>query len=234
MFLARRDGKKFYAISRTSVDTVVVVDAETLLVTQRLSLGASAADAEITPDGKYLLIAGGMVRVIRTDTDEQLPSIPVGGGPTQIVIDNTSTKAYVLANRGKVVNVIDLATLVVERTLEVPSSSSIALTPDDARLLVSGREELFQFRTTDLAEIAMIESSSTIVNGKILPLPNSTQVVVQNRGTGATANSLLFDLNNRTVRPIGDVGATHFRRDGGYHQRTSVWHPNRIAGVRGD
>ncbi len=121
-----------------------------------------------------------------------------------------STKAYVLANRGKVVNVIDLATLVVERTLEVPSSSSIALTPDDARLLVSGREELFQFRTTDLAEIAMIESSSTIVNGKILPLPNSTQVVVQNRGTGATANSLLFDLNNRTVRPIGDVGATHF------------------------
>ena len=208
--LGAGDGKKFYAISRTSVDTVVVVDAETLLVTQRLSLGTSAADAEITPDGKYLLVAGGMVRVIRTDTDEQLPGIPVGGGPSQIVIDNTSIKAYVLANRGKVVNVIDLASLVVERILEVPSSSSIALTPDDARLLVSGREALFQFRTTDLAEIERIESSSTILNGKILPLPNSTQVVVQNRSTGATANSLLFDLNTREDHPIGDIGATNF------------------------
>ena len=203
------DGKKFYAISRASVDTVVVLDAETLLVTQRLSLGSSASDAEITPDGKYLLVAGGMLRVIRTDTDEQLPSIPVGGGPTRIVVDNTSTKAYVLANRGRVVNVIDLGTLLVERTLEVPSSSSIALTPNDGRLLVANRNGLSQFRTTDFEEIEMIESSSTIVNGKILPLPNSTEVLVQNGSTGALANSLLFDLNTRTVRPIGDVGATN-------------------------
>ena len=208
--LGAADGKKFYAISRTSTDTVIVVDAETLLVTQRLSLGASAADAEITPDGKYLLVAGGMLRVIRTDTDEQLPSIPVGRGPTRIVIDNTSTKAYVLANRGRVIDVIDLATLVVERNLEVPVSSSIALTPDDARLLAVSRNGLSQFRTTDLEEIEMIESSSAIVNGKVLPLPNSTQVVVQNRSSGAAANSLLFDLNTRQVRPIGDVGATHF------------------------
>ena len=204
------DGKKFYAISRTSVDTVVVLDAETLLVTQRLSLGSSATDAKITPDGKYLLVAGGMVRVIRTDTDEQLPGIPVGGGPTQIVVDNTSTKAYVLANRGRVVNVIDLATLLVERTFEVPSSSSIALTPNDGRLLVATRNGLSQFRTTDFEEIEMIESSSMIVNGKILPLPNSTEVLVRNGSTGALANSLLFDLNARTVRPIGGVGATKF------------------------
>ena len=32
--LGTADGKKFYAISRTSVDTVVVVDAEALLVTR--------------------------------------------------------------------------------------------------------------------------------------------------------------------------------------------------------
>ena len=203
------DGKKFYAISRTSVDTVVVVDAETLMVTQRLSLGSSASDAEVTPDGRYLLVASGTLRVIRTDTEEQLPNIPVGGGPTQIVIDNTSTKAYVLANRGKVVNVIDLATLIVERTLEVPNSSSIALTPNDGRLLVATRTGLLQFRTTDLEEIEEIKSSSPIVNGRILTLPNSTEVLVQNSSTGATANSLLFDLNTRTVRPIGNVGATH-------------------------
>ena len=203
------DGKKFYAISRTSVDTVVVVDAETLTVTQRLSLGSSASDAEVTPDGRYLLVASGTLRVIRTDTEEQLPNIPVGGGPTRIVIDNTSTKAYVLANRGKVVNVIDLATLIVERTLEVPSSSSVALTPNDGRLLVATRTGLLQFRTTDLEEIEEIKSSSPIVNGRILTLPNSTEVLVQNSSTGATANSLLFDLNTRTVRPIGNVGATH-------------------------
>jgi uncharacterized protein (TIGR03437 family) len=208
--LGSADGTKYYTISRTSVDTVVVVDAETLMVTQRLSLGSSASDAEITPDGKYLLVASGTLRVIRTDTEEQLPNIPVGGGPTQIVIDNTSTKAYVLANRGKVVNVIDLATLVVERTLQVPSSSSIALTPNDGRLLVATRTGLSQFRTTDLEEIQMIESSSTIVNGKIHTLPNSTQAVVQNRSTGATANSLLFNLSDRTVRPIGNVGSTNF------------------------
>ena len=159
------DGKKFDAISRTSVDTVVVVDAETLTVTQRLSLGSSASDAEVTPDGRYLLVASGTLRVIRTDTEEQLPNIPVGGGPTRIVIDNTSTKAYVLANRGKVVNVIDLATLIVERTLEVPSSSSVALTPNDGRLLVATRTGLLQFRTTDLEEIEEIKSSSPIVNG---------------------------------------------------------------------
>ena len=183
---------------------------ETLLVTQRLSLGSSASDAEITPDGIYLLVASGALRVIRTGTDEQLPSIPVGGGPTKIIVDNTSTKAYVLANRGRVVNVIDLGSLLVERTLEVPSSSSIALTPNDGRLLVATRNGLTQFRTTDFEEIEMIESSSTIVNGKILPLPNSTEVLVRNGSTGALANSLLFDLNARTVRPIGDVGGTNF------------------------
>ena len=208
--LGAPDSKKFYVISRTSTDTVVVVDAETLLVTQRLSLGAGAADAEITPDGKYLLVAGGTLRVIRTGTDEQLPSIPVGRGPTRIVIDNTSTKAYVLANRGRAVDVIDLATLVVERNLEVPSSSSIALTPDDSRLLVVTRDGLSQFRTTDLEEIESIESGVVIVNGKVLPLPNNTQVVVRNRSGGALANSLLFDLHEREVRPIGNVGATNF------------------------
>ncbi|MDX1980593.1 MAG: hypothetical protein SFV51_10015, partial [Bryobacteraceae bacterium] len=57
--LSTPNGSKFYFISRSTADTVVVTDAN-LQVIARRNLPTGAASAAMTPDGRYLLVAGGV------------------------------------------------------------------------------------------------------------------------------------------------------------------------------
>ncbi len=166
--IASPDGGKYYIISSKSTDTILVVDVETLTITKRISLGAKPRVVEMTPDGRYLLIAAGSLRVLDVETDQEIGAgIAVGQGPTDIVVDNPSAKAYVLADAGDVISIIDLSTLTVERVLNVANVTSIALTPDDFRLLAVARTGLRNFRTADLEEISSIDSKGSIVNGEV-------------------------------------------------------------------
>ena len=209
--IASPDGKKYYIISSRSTETILVVDVETLTITKRISLGANPRVVEMTPDGRYLLIGAGSLRVLDVETDREIGAgIAVGKGPTDIVVDSPSAKAYVLADGGDVISVIDLGTLTVEQTLNVADVTSIALTPDDFRLLAVSQRKLRNFRTADLEEISSIDSKTTIVDGEILPFPNSTQAFARN-SSGRTPNtSEIFDLDLRTATTVGDVGAERF------------------------
>ena len=209
--IASPDGKKYYVISSKSTETILVVDVETLTITKRISLGANPRVVEMTPDGRYLLIAAGSLRVLDVETDQEIGAgIAVGQGPTDIVVDNPSAKAYVLADGGDVISVIDLSTLTVEQVLNVADVTSIALTPDDFRLLAVSQQGLRNFRTADLEEISSIDAKTTIVGGEILPFPNSTQAFARN-SSGRTPNtSEIFDLDLRSATIVGDVGAERF------------------------
>ena len=206
--IASPDGKKYYIISSKSTETILVVDVETLTITKRISLGANPRLVKMTPDGRYLLIAAGSLRVLDVETDQEVGAgIAVGQGPTDIVVDNPSAKAYVLADSGDVISIIDLSTLTVERTLDVANVTSIALTPDDFRLLVISQPGLRNFRTADLEEISAIDAKGSFVGGEVLPFPNSTQAFGRN-SSGSTPNtSEIFDLDLRTATIVGDVGA---------------------------
>ena len=209
--VASPDGKKYYIISARSTDTILVVDVETLTITKRISLGAKPRVVEMTPDGRYLLIAAGSLRVIDVETDQEIGSgIAVGQGPTDIAVDSPSAKAYVLADGGDVISVIDLSTLTVEQALDVSNVWSIALTPDDFRLLALSQNGLRNFRTADLEEISSVDARADIIGGEVLPFPNSTQAFARNSSGRSPNTSEIFDLDLRTATIVGDVGAERF------------------------
>ena len=104
--IASPDGNKYYIISSRSTETILVVDVETLTITKRISLGANPRVVEMTPDGRYLLIGAGSLRVLDVETDQEIGAgIGVGQGPTNIVVDSPSAKAYVLADGGDIVSI---------------------------------------------------------------------------------------------------------------------------------
>ncbi len=200
---------KYYILSRTSTDSVLVVDSQTLNVTKRFDLGATSSAGVLTPDGKYVLIAAGQVRVIRTDTDQEVGAgIAVGGAPVQIVVNNSSSRAYVLIDSGRLIQVIDLDTLQIIKTITASGTSSISLTSDGSRLVAVFSGGVRQFRTTDYDLINTIEGQFSIANSISHPVPGVTKVLVQNQGAGLASTSQLFDLDQRTARPVGDIGST--------------------------
>ena len=170
--LAPPDAGKYYVLRQSPTDTVVVVDPATLAVTKTISLGTNASDGVITPDGKYLLVAAGLVRVFSTETDEEVSApIPVGGAPTQILVNNASTLAYVLAASGHSIQLIDLVNFT--RSHAVSSSvvgkvDSMVLTEDDSRLIASSQDGLKQFSATDLQLLNTTSwGSFNIVRGQV-------------------------------------------------------------------
>ena len=197
-----------HVVSRQVADAVIVVDAATLMEIKRIGFGAGIASAVLTPNGEYLLAVAGNLRVLRTDTDEPVGSgIEVGLGPSAIVVNNSSTTAYALADTGKTLSVIDLESLEVSATVDLPAASSIEITPDDARVLVVFAGGVTQFRTSDLSEIDVIPGTHTIVNGALVPIPGGTQVFVLNQGRFPSDVSQVFDLDARTVRRVESFGA---------------------------
>ncbi len=209
--IASPDGKKYYIVSASSTETILVVDVETLTITKRISLGANPRVVEMTPDGRYLLIAAGSLRILDVETDQEVGSgIAVGQGPTEILVDSPSAKAYVLAGGGDVVTIVDIGTLAVEQTLDVSNVTSIALTPDDFRLLALSEDTLRNFRTADLEEISSADSSSIFINGDVLPLPNSTQAFARNSSGHPSSTSEIFDLDLRESTIVGGVGKHRF------------------------
>ena len=206
------DGDKYYIVVQSSRDTILSVDAESYLVLNQFDLNTSPSAAEITPDGRYLLVAAGTIRVIDTETDEEMASVPVGGQPTQILIDDTSTRAYVLAQSGNAVHILNLETLEIDRTLDTTNASSIALTPNNARLLVSELDGVHQYRTRDFSEAQVAEGIEPHINAILHPIPNSVKVLVQNRGAGAASTSEYIDLDTGEAKSIGQIGLTKLSR----------------------
>lgn len=211
--LAPPSAAKYYVVRASATDTVAVVDPATLNVTKTISLATNASDAVITPDGKYLLVAAGQVRVISTATDEEVTQpIPVGGAPTQILVNNVSTRAYVLAASGHSIQLIDLENLTRTAAISgdaVGTVTSIALTDDDSRLVAVATNGLKQFSATDLRSLGIASWGSIgVVRGRVQLVPGSKLALVENGGSPPNVTSLLVDLENRQVRPLGDISIT--------------------------
>ncbi len=215
--LATADGTKYYVIRQNATDTIAVVDPVTLNVTKTISLGTNASDAIITPDGKYLLVAAGLVRVFSVDTDEEISSpIPVGGAPTSIVVNNVSTRAYVLANSGHSIQLIDLENLTRTNAISgdaVGTVTSIALTDDESRLVAVSTNGLKQYNAKDLSLLSTAPwGSFSVVRGRLQLLPGTKLALVENGGSPPNVTSLVVGLDDRKVRALGDIGSTQLQQ----------------------
>ena len=192
------DGSKYYILNRQAERSITVVDADSLEVIDEIDLGAGSSAQEMTPDGRFLLVAAATLHVIDTLTDQVVMSIPVGGAPTRIIVNNTSTRAYVLANSGRL----------IERTINTVGASDVALTEDGARLLVALRDGVRQIRTRNFEEIDVIPANFNLINASLFPIPGTQKVIAQNRGVAPANTSQLFDLDTGDVDDIGNVGLT--------------------------
>lgn len=205
--LQSNDGLRYYVITRRAENTVVVVDAETLQVLNQIDLNASPSSVEITPDGRYILAAAGDLKVVDLVTETVAASLPVGGGPTRVIVNDSSTRAYVLASAGAAISVIDLESFAVLDTIDAPNASDIALTIGGARLLAAFRDGVRQYRTTDRTELNTIETNYSLVNPRIVVLPNSLRIVIESSGVAPNNTAQFVDLDSRVVRDVGDVGS---------------------------
>ena len=215
--LATPDGSKYYVVRANATDTVAVVDPVTLRVTKTISLGTNASDAIVTPDGKYLLVAAGLVRVFSVQTDEEVSSpIPVGGAPTQLLVNNVSTRAYVLAASGHSIQLIDLENLTRTNAISgdaVGTVTSMALTDDDSRLVAVATTGLKQYSATNLSLLSTASwGSFSVVRGKLQIVPGSKLALVENGGSPPNVTSLLVGLDDRKVHVLGDIGSTNLEQ----------------------
>ncbi|MCB9386032.1 MAG: hypothetical protein H6509_15585 [Bryobacterales bacterium] len=205
------DGEKYYILTRRATPSIVVASATTLQVLSTIDLQASVTDAELSPDGRYILAATGNLEVIDTATDQALAPIDVGGGPTKILLNDSATTAYVLANSGKTLSVIDMQSLSISQTAALPNAQNMALTGNGSRLIVSFNTGIRQYRTKDLSEISFIATKVPLINSTVYALPSGTKAIVENRGSGESRTAQIVDLDLATVGDIGSVGLTQLR-----------------------
>lgn len=122
--------------------SVAVFDLEKAKKIKDIPVGRVSRGVAITPDYNYAYVtcSWGAVYKIKVNDDTTVGSIKVEGDPEQIIISNDGTLAYV-ANRSrdsKSITVLNLNSDTVETTISLSESpGSIALTPDDSKILVS-------------------------------------------------------------------------------------------------
>ena len=205
-------GDRYYIFSRGSTDAIVIVDARTLAVIRRVSLGVGVSDAALSPDGEYLLVAAGQLHIFSTTTDQLVVDpIDVGGGPTQLKVNQRSTRAYVLSKAGREIHVIDLDSFSEVGLIETPVLSSIGLVESVNRLVGLERDGLRLYDVATNEEVGTLDSLFPIVNGLLFAVPGTTEIIAENRGSAPNNTSQIFDVVSAAVRPIGVPGSTGLR-----------------------
>ena len=211
--LGTPQGTKYYMISRTRTDAIVVVNAQTLEVIKRITLDSGVSDAAVTPNGENLIVAAGGLRIFSTETDEAVgDDIDVGGPPAEVEVSQRSTRAYVLASGGRAITAVDLTTRVVVATIDTPRTVSIGLVEQANRLVGLQDAGLQSYDLSTLEEGDLIPPALPITNGIINPIPGTSRVFVQNGGSAPRNTSQVFNLIERTVNPVGSIGAFSIRR----------------------
>ncbi len=204
------DGSLYYIVSRRGQDTVVIVDAATLDTVGTIDVGVSPADAVLTPDGRYMLLSAGQLAVVDLERRETIATIPVGSRPTRILVNDTSTRAFVLGGSGSLIAVVNLETLQLADTVEVRGVTDIALSGSGDRLLAARNQGIQIFRTVDLAEAATVPGRNDLVNATLHPVPGTSRVVVQTSGTAPNNTPQLIDIDAGLAKNIGPIGAAEF------------------------
>jgi hypothetical protein len=94
---------KYYAIAQSTTDSVVVLEGRFPLVTvgARMSVGGTPAAAAVTPDGRYIVVAGSPgVAIIDTSADSVtslMGNIDAGGDAIDVAAGIDGSRAYVIS-----------------------------------------------------------------------------------------------------------------------------------------
>lgn len=199
--LAHPSGAKYYVVSKSAADTVLVVDGSLSTVTKRINIGGGASAAALTPSGSRLLVTGTGLTIIDTTTDNVLPSsltLDAGLTPIDVAVSHDSLRAFVLSAASNRVTTIDLFSNVqLGNTITIPGvATGITRGPNDV-LYVSAPNRIFEIdgRTQAIrAEIPLNEFP-----GKVQFTPDGNRGVALNQNTVTGSIFITFDVTTRAV-----------------------------------
>jgi uncharacterized protein (TIGR03437 family) len=195
--VATPGGSKFYILAPSGVFSA---NATLSAIAPVTAITGAAGAAEVTPDGKYLLVISDHFYIVNT-TDDSLAAVadtgvPAGSTPISVSVSHDAKTAWVLANTstGSAVTAVNLTSLeIMGSALNLPSGA--------ASMALSARNFLYVPTSGD--RIYEIDPVSMVVttNGQI-EVPNGSAGPLQFTPDGNTAYFLNRTSNCSTCPPI--------------------------------
>ena len=133
------DGSLLYAANPQD-GTVTVVNTATRAILATIAASGSPTGMALSADGQALYVtnsADDLLSVISTVTNQLVRTVPLAGAPTTVAV-GTDGRLWVTAQSGNRVSVVNAATGVIERQIDVGRGPhGIAISPDGARAYVT-------------------------------------------------------------------------------------------------
>jgi len=213
LVLANGNATKYYVISKSPTNTVVVVDGTNFstLVTGRFNFNANAEAAAVTPDGKRLIVLAGGVHIIdiASDTDLTPAGIGLTTTPNDLAISLDSTRAFLLSRGSAVVTSVDLTTnTLTGLTFPVPGvNTTVSLAPNGL-LYVTAQNRIYEVDPKTL--VTRVETPLNATPGKPVYTADGKYALFSNQTPVTGSSLILFDfaLHSVTSSLPGNLGIT--------------------------
>ncbi len=202
LVLANANASKYYVISKSPTNTVVVVDGNNFstLVTGRFNFNASAEAAALTPDGKRLIVLANGIHIIDTASDTDLTPAGIGltTTPNDLAISLDSTRAFLLSRGSGVATSVDLTTSTATGlTFPIPGiNSTIAVAPNGL-LYITAQNRLYEIDPKTM--VLRFEIPLNATPGKPVFTPDGKYALLSNQTPITGSSLILVNLSNHTI-----------------------------------
>ena len=166
------------------------------LIPLLVTAGSTASEVQTKA---YLTETGAnVVSVIDTVTATVLGTIPVGAGPSRVVMTRDGSRAYVTNGASDSISVIDTATDMVVATISVGDGpSSLAVTPDGHALYVM----------TTAGVIEVVDTAQQVVTARIPVGSEGDIAITPDGGRVYVAAGLVYIIDTATNKVIKSFAA---------------------------
>ena len=218
------DGGKVYVTNNGS-DNVSVIATKRNAVIKTIPVGIAPFGVAVTPDGSKVYVVNSVnassnhnaepstVSVIDTERDRVTKMVPVGFGPTSVVIAHNGERAYVSGHDpvtfAAIFSVIETATDEVIATVSVGSNGAadvVVITPDDSRLYAGNNEEgVNTVLVIDIASERVVATIPVGINPYGMAItPDGKRVYVANNFSNTV--SVIDTEHNVVIRTVAVGG----------------------------
>jgi len=174
------DGEEIYVACEAS-HTIIVVGVQTLQKIAEIEVGHHPTDVTFSPDGARAYVSNRLddtVSVIDVSSREVIAIIPVGDEPHGVLTDLGGKHLYVLNTSADSISIIDTTTLKELKRLSASRNPwSLSRSPDGSAIYITNNLSRFvKLRTPSMSEVTVIDTSSAIVQDRIVvPAANLLQ-----------------------------------------------------------
>ncbi|MCX6594130.1 MAG: Ig-like domain-containing protein [Acidobacteria bacterium] len=203
--LVNPSGTRAYVLGRDGA--VQVLDlANQFQERARYSLGATIAEASLTPDGKKLLLLVGELATIDLSTDNPggIPRISAGVTPNDIAVSTDSRYAYIVSTPSRLITVVDLTNNTQAGSQTFTEFIKYAAVGPNGLLYVSATNRLLEIDFRPGSLTARNTYNFDADPGRPVFSPSGNIAVLLNENIGTVA-SVAVDLRTRTVTTAAPV-----------------------------